>query len=78
MCEFENKQPEPIRTVTTFDAEQVRWAADLINAAQRPLVYFGGGVRSAASCQPLRDLLHKAEIPATTPDGGRCGAYGDH
>ena len=51
--------------MTTFDAEQVRWAADLINAAQRPLVYFGGGVRSAASCQPLRDLLHKAEIPAT-------------
>ena len=65
VCEFENKQPEPIRTVTTFDKEQVRWAADLINAAQRPLVYFGGGVRSAASCQPLRDLLHKAEIPAT-------------
>ena len=25
----------------------------------------GGGVRSAASCQPLRDLLKKAEIPAT-------------
>ena len=43
----------------------MHWAADLINAAQRPLVYFGGGVRSAASCQPLRDLLHKAEIPAT-------------
>ena len=65
VCEFEAKQPEPIRTVTTFDKEQVRWAADLINAAQRPLVYFGGGVRSAASCQPLRDLLHKAQIPAT-------------
>ena len=25
VCEFEAKQPEPIRTVTTFDAEQVRW-----------------------------------------------------
>ena len=65
VCEFTPKKPEPIRTVTTFNAEQVKWAADLINAAQRPLVYFGGGVRSAASCQPLRDLLHKAEIPAT-------------
>ena len=41
--------------------ERVKWAADLINAAQRPLVYFGGGVRSAAGCQPLRDLLKKAE-----------------
>ena len=65
VCEFTPKKPEPIRTVTTFNAEQVKWAADFINAAQRPLVYFGGGVRSAASCQPLRDLLHKAEIPAT-------------
>ena len=65
VCEFTPKKPEPIRTVTTFNAEQVKWAADLINAAQRPLVYFGGGVRSAASCQPLRDLLNKAEIPAT-------------
>ena len=65
VCEFTPKHPEPIRTVTTFDEQQVKWAADIINAAQRPLVYFGGGVRSAASCQPLRDLLHKAEIPAT-------------
>ena len=65
VCEFTPKQPEKIRTVTTYSEEQVKWAADLINAAKRPLVYFGGGVRSAASCQPLRDLIHKAEIPAT-------------
>ena len=65
VCEFTPKQPEQIRTVTTYDEQQVKWAADIINAAQRPLVYFGGGVRSAASCQPLRDLIHKAEIPAT-------------
>ena len=65
VCEFTPKQPEKIRTVTTYDEQQVKWAADIINAAKRPLVYFGGGVRSAASCQPLRDLIHKAEIPAT-------------
>ena len=63
VCEFTPKQPEPIRTVTTYNEEQVHWAADLINAAQRPLVYFGGGVRSAASCQPLRDTV------ATPPTG---------
>ena len=65
VCEFTPKKPEPIRTVTTFNEEQVKWAAEIINGAQRPLVYFGGGVRSAASCRPLRDLLKKAEIPAT-------------
>jgi acetolactate synthase-1/2/3 large subunit len=64
-CEFTSKRPEPIRTVTTYDARQVQWAADIINGAKRPLVYFGGGVRSAASCVPLRELLHKAQIPAT-------------
>ena len=64
-CEFTHKEPELIRTVTRYNEEEVKEAARLINESERPIVYFGGGVRSAASCQPLRDLLHKAEIPAT-------------
>ena len=64
-CEFTRKTPELIRTVTRVDQEQARQAARLINEAQRPIVCFGGGVRSAAGCQPLRDLLTKAGIPAT-------------
>ena len=64
-CEFTPKPPEPVRTVTHFDEESVKKAAEMINAAKRPLVVFGGGVRGAAGCQPLRDLLAKAEIPAT-------------
>lgn len=64
-CEFTPKSPELIRTVTRVDDEEVREAAKLINKAQRPIVYFGGGVRSAAGCQPLRDLLEKAGMPAT-------------
>ena len=77
-CEFTPRQPEPIRTVTTFDEKEVAWAADIINGAQRPVIYFGGGVRSAASCQPLRDLMHKAGIPAThTLMGAGVVAYDD-
>ena len=64
-CEFTRKAPELIRTVTRVDQEQARQAARFINEAQRPIVCFGGGVRSAAGCQPLRDLLTKAGIPAT-------------
>ena len=64
-CDFTPKPPEPVRTVTRYDEESVLKAAEMINAAKRPLVCFGGGVRSAAGCQPLRDLLAKAEIPAT-------------
>ena len=78
VCEFENKAPELIRTVTAYDEEQVRQAAKLINEAQRPVVYFGGGVRSAAGCQPLRDLVYKADMPATyTLMGTGVLDYGD-
>ena len=77
-CEFTHRQPEPIRTVTTFNEEEVAWAAEIINGAEKPLIYFGGGVRSAASCQPLRDLIHKAGIPATyTLMGAGVVPYGD-
>lgn len=64
-CEFTPKSAELIRTVTRYDEEEVRKAAEMINQAERPIVCFGGGVRSAAGCQPLRDLLTKADIPAT-------------
>lgn len=64
-CEFTPKAPELIRTVTQVDEQQAKEAAEMINQAQRPIVCFGGGVRSAAGCQPLRDLLIKAGMPAT-------------
>ena len=65
VCEFTPKEPEMIRTVTSYNEEDVQKAAAMINEAKRPIVYFGGGVRSAVGCQPLRDLLTKADIPAT-------------
>lgn len=65
VCEFTPKEPELIRTVTSYNEEDVQKAAAMINEAKCPIVYFGGGVRSAAGCQPLRDLLTKADIPAT-------------
>ncbi len=64
-CEFSPKEPELIRTVTVYDEDKVLQAAKLINAAQRPIICFGGGVRSAAGCQPLRELVAKADLPAT-------------
>ena len=64
-CEFTSKAPELIRTVTRYNEEDVKKAAQMINESERPIVYFGGGVRSAAGCQPLRDLLEKTGMPAT-------------
>ncbi|HIX95774.1 MAG TPA: biosynthetic-type acetolactate synthase large subunit [Candidatus Gemmiger excrementipullorum] len=64
-CEYTRQPPELIRTVTRYDLDDVKAAAAMINAAARPIVVFGGGVRSAAGCQPLRDLLEKTGMPAT-------------
>lgn len=64
-CEFTPKAPELIRTVTRYNEEDVKRAAQMINESECPIVYFGGGVRSAAGCQPLRDLLEKTGMPAT-------------
>ena len=64
-CEFTPKAPELIRTVTRYNEEDVKKAAQMINESERSIVYFGGGVRSAAGCQPLRDLLEKTGMPAT-------------
>ena len=64
-CEFTPKAPELIRTVTRYNEEDVKKAAQMINESERPIFYFGGGVRSAAGCQPLRDLLEKTGMPAT-------------
>ena len=44
------------------DIEEI---AELINKAERPFVYFGGGVRLSGASEELRELLLKADIPAS-------------
>lgn len=39
--------------------------AEMINNAQRPVIYFGGGVRISGAGEELRALIKKADIPAT-------------
>jgi len=45
---------------------QIRAAADAINAAERPVLYVGGGVIMAEASGPLRALAEKGRIPVTT------------
>ncbi len=51
-----------------YNEEEVKEAARLINESERPIVYFRGGVRSAAAnAEPLRELLEKTGMRAPTP-----------
>ena len=43
---------------------QIRAAAEAIAAAERPIVYAGGGVLNAEACAELRALVDAAQLPA--------------
>jgi acetolactate synthase-1/2/3 large subunit len=45
---------------------QIKLAAEAINAAERPLLYVGGGVIHAGAATALRALVDKARIPVVT------------
>ena len=38
--------------------------ANIINSAERPFIYFGGGVRISGAGDELRELIQRADIPA--------------
>jgi len=45
---------------------QIKRAAEVINAAQRPVLYVGGGVVLAGASDELRALAEKGKLPVTT------------
>ena len=46
------------------DPQRIARAAELLNGAERPVIYFGGGVGASEAGGKLRALLEKADIPA--------------
>jgi acetolactate synthase-1/2/3 large subunit len=54
------------RPCTDGHGRQIRRAAEAINAAQRPVLYVGGGVVTAGASEQLRALARKGNIPVTT------------
>ena len=55
----------PAPPSTEYDPIAVRQAAEIINRAKRPIIYFGGGTHTNGGRTYLQELIHKADIPAT-------------
>ena len=53
------------RERTQVNARQLRAAAEIINRAERPLIYAGGGVTLGGAAPELRALAAKGDIPVT-------------
>ncbi len=65
MCEYEPKPAvQPTEEGFVVADEDLRRIAAEINAAQRPVIYYGGGIVASGAYQELLELMHKADIPA--------------
>ena len=60
VCEFENRPP--LDTTCQYDVTEAdfRRVAAAINKAERPVIYFGGGVAISDAGEQLAALMHKA------------------
>ncbi len=64
-AEYTPAPPLPLETPRTPDPDRLAEAARLINEAERPVLFFGGGVVASEAGGELRRLIEKADIPAT-------------
>ncbi|WP_409308218.1 acetolactate synthase large subunit [Pectobacterium sp. B1J-3] len=49
----------------TVDTQKIMQAAAMINAAQRPILYLGGGIISASAHKQAIDLAERSHLPTT-------------
>lgn len=64
VCEFEHKPPVQPRPHPQIQHEQIKKMADMINASERPVLFFGGGIIISGASELLQQLIHRADIPA--------------
>ena len=69
--EYEPVNPEtlnfdiPSKIIHSPSKEQILNAIKMIDAAERPSIYAGGGVQIAGACEELKSLAEKANIPVS-------------
>jgi acetolactate synthase I/II/III large subunit len=82
-AEFEFSYPEEVdlpgwRPPTKVHVRQVREAAKALLAAERPIVYVGGGVLNGDACAELRALVELAGAPAVVTLMGKSALPDSH
>ena len=65
ITEFTNKEPMPLKVRPQISDKDIAEAVALINEAQKPVAYVGGGVVASGAEKELVELLEKADIPVT-------------
>jgi acetolactate synthase-1/2/3 large subunit len=62
-CEYKGIKTEKVHEPAVLAEESLDLAANLINSAQKPVIYAGGGVRISKNDELLLKLAEKTDIP---------------
>ena len=65
LTEYEKAEPLELYKNPVAKDEDIEEVARLINEAEKPVIYFGGGVVASEALDELNELLSKGDIPAT-------------
>lgn len=63
--DYVNKPPLELKPLPNISKEDIIGIVKMINGAEKPVAYVGGGVVSSNGCKELLQMLEKADIPAT-------------
>lgn len=63
-CEYEPAPPVQPRPMPEVRMDEIQKLAQLINQAERPVLFYGGGVVSSGASESLKRFVHAADIPA--------------
>ena len=77
-CEYEPRQPLPIKSAPKPKEQALRQAERLIQKAKRPLIYAGGGVIAANATQELIQFAERVDCPVCSSLMGLGGFPGNH
>ena len=65
MIDYKPEKPLALNPTPVFSDKDVQEVAAMINAAEKPIIYFGGGVAASGAGPELNKLIEIADIPAT-------------
>ena len=63
-CEFIPKGKVEVHETYDISEEQLKTVAEMLDKAERPFIYYGGGVELSDAGEALLALMHKAEVPS--------------
>lgn len=76
-AEFTSQTPEPVEKKSNYTKEDLEKAAELINHAEKPFIFVGGGAVLSGASEEVRALAEKIEAPVCDSLMGK-GVFDGH